>query len=105
MASCAMPHVEPKVDSKVMQSVAERSSKILGEIAQKQAQSLSSAMRDEMGIAKAYMDMYAKLASDPALVASMSVNLWVDYARLWQSTWMRMFGMQSAPVAEPAKSD
>ena len=62
-------------------------------------------MRDEMGIAKAYMDLYAKLASDPALVASMSVNLWVDYARLWQSSWMKMFGVESAPVAEPAKSD
>src|SRR5436190_4411721 len=101
MASCAMPQVEPKV----VQSVAERSSKILADFTQKQAESLSAAMRDEMGIAKAYMDMYAKLASDPALVASISVNLWVDYARLWQSTWMKMLGMQSAPVAEPTKSD
>ena len=96
-----MPQVEPKV----VQSVAERSSKILADFTQKQAQSLSAAMRDEMGIAKAYMDLYAKLASDPALVASMSVNLWVDYARLWQSSWMKVFGLQSAPVAEPAKSD
>jgi polyhydroxyalkanoate synthase len=96
-----MPQVEPKV----VQSVAERSSKILADFTQKQAESLSAAMRDEMGIAKAYMDLYAKLASDPALVASMSVNLWVDYARLWQSSWMKMFGLESAPIAEPAKSD
>jgi polyhydroxyalkanoate synthase len=96
-----MPQVEPKV----VQSVAERSSKILADFTQKQAQSLSAAMRDEMGIAKAYMDLYAKMASDPALVASMSVNLWVDYMRLWQSSWMKMFGMQSSPVAVPAKSD
>ena len=88
-----------------MQSVAERSSKILADFTQKQAASLSAAMRDEMGIAKAYMDLYAKLANDPALVASLSVNLWVDYARLWQSSWMKMFGLESAPVAEPAKSD
>jgi polyhydroxyalkanoate synthase len=88
-----------------VQSVAERSSKILADFTQKQAESLSAAMRDEMGIAKAYMDLYAKLASDPALVASMSVNLWVDYARLWQSSWMKMFGLESAPIAEPAKSD
>jgi polyhydroxyalkanoate synthase len=96
-----MPQVEPKV----VQSVAERSSKILADFTQKQAESLSAAMRDEMGIAKAYMDLYAKLASDPALVASLSTNLWLDYARLWQSSWMKMFGMQSAPVAEPAKND
>ncbi|HUQ24578.1 MAG TPA: class I poly(R)-hydroxyalkanoic acid synthase [Burkholderiales bacterium] len=93
------------VDAKVVQSVAERSSRILADFAQKQAQSLSSAVRDEMGIAKAFMDLYAKMASDPALVASMSVNLWVDYMRLWQSSWMKMFGMESSPVAQPAKSD
>jgi len=96
-----MPQVEPKV----VQSVAERSSKILADFARKQSESLSAAMRDEMGIARAYMDLYAKMASDPALVASMSVNLWVDYARLWQSSWMKMFGLESAPVAVPAKSD
>jgi len=96
-----MPQVEPKV----VQSVAERSSKILADFTQKQAESLSAAMRDEMGIAKAYMDLYAKLASDPALIASMSLNLWVDYARLWQSSWMRMFGLEAAPVAVPSKSD
>jgi len=88
-----------------VQSVAERSSKILADFTQKQAESLSAAMRDEMGIAKAYMDLYAKLASDPALIASMSLNLWVDYARLWQSSWMRMFGLEAAPVAVPSKSD
>ena len=53
MASCVMP----QVDSKVVQSVAERSSKILGEFAQKQAQSLSSATRDEMAIAKAHVSV------------------------------------------------
>src|SRR5215470_11742755 len=105
MASCAMQQIDPKVDASVVRSVAERSSKILGDFAQKQTQSLSAAMRDEMGIAKAYMDLYAKMASDPALVASMSVNMWVDYMRLWQSTWMKMLGVQTAPVVEPSKSD
>src|SRR3954452_20272534 len=89
--------------AKVAQQVAERSSKILGEFAQKQAQSMSAAMRDEMGIAKAFMDLYARLAADPTLVASMSVNLWVDQWRLWQSSWMKMLGMESHPFAEPAK--
>jgi polyhydroxyalkanoate synthase len=94
-----------QVDPKLVQSVAERSAKILADFTQKQTQSLSAAMRDEMGIAKAYMDLYAKMASDPGLVASLSVNLWVDYMRLWQSSWMKLFGIQAQPVAEPAKSD
>jgi hypothetical protein len=37
--------------TKVFQDVAQRSSKILGSFAQKQAESMSAAVRDEMGIA------------------------------------------------------
>jgi len=91
--------------SKVCQSVAERSSKILGEFAQKQAQSMSAAVRDEMGIAKAFMDLYSRMAADPAALATFSMNMWIDYARLWQSSWMKMMGLQSQAIAEPAKGD
>ena len=101
---------EPRVESgedmaKVCQSVAERSSKILGEFAQKQVEGMSSAVRDEMGIAKAFMDLYARMASDPALMTKLSMGMWLDYMKLWQSSWMKMFGMQAPPVVEPAKGD
>jgi polyhydroxyalkanoate synthase len=91
--------------SKIAHEVAERSSRILGDFVQKQTQSLSSAVRDEMGIAKAFMDLYARLAGDPALLASFSMNLWLDQMRLWQTSWMKMLGMDAEPVAEPAKGD
>ncbi len=90
---------------KVFQDVAERSSKILADFARKQSESLSAAMRDEMGIAKAFMDLYARMAADPNLLASASINWWVDSMRLWQASWMRMLGMEAEPVAQPAKSD
>jgi polyhydroxyalkanoate synthase len=91
--------------AKVCQQVAERSSKIFGEFVQKQAEGVSSAVRDEMGIAKAFMDLYARMAADPALMATMSMSLWVDYMRLWQSSWMKLFGMDTGPVVEPEKGD
>jgi polyhydroxyalkanoate synthase len=91
--------------ARVLHDVAERSSRIIGDFSQKQAQSLSSAMRDELGIAKAFMDLYARMAADPSVVATMSMNWWLDSMRLWQSTWMKMLGMQAAPVAEPDKGD
>src|SRR5688572_12327711 len=91
--------------SKVYHDVAERSSRILGEFAQKQAAQMSAAVRDEMGIAKAYMDLYARMAQDPSAMASLSMNMWMDYARLWQSSWMKLFGMASPVIAEPAKGD
>jgi polyhydroxyalkanoate synthase subunit PhaC len=95
----------PPALPQICQSVAERSSRILAEFAQKQAESLSSAVRDEMGIARAFMDLYARMAADPALLASTSMSMWSDYMRLWQSTWMKMLGLRAPPVAEPAKGD
>src|SRR3954470_25037295 len=91
--------------AKVAQQVAERSSRILGDFARKQAESMSAALRDEMGIAKAFMDLYSRMAADPALVASATMKLWAEQMRLLQSSWMKMLGMESAPVVEPAKGD
>src|ERR671925_410736 len=108
MASCDMQQANQKEAqelAKVCQSVAERSSKILGDFVQKQAEGVSSAVRDEMGIAKAFMDLYARMAADPALMAQASMNLWSDYMRLWQSSWMKLFGLNAGPVAQPAQGD
>jgi polyhydroxyalkanoate synthase len=91
--------------AQLCQNVAERSSTILGDFAQKQAASLSAALRDEMGIAKAFMDFYARMAADPAVMASVSMSMWLDYVKLWQSSWMKMVGVQAPPVAEPATGD
>src|SRR5438093_4123566 len=108
MASCGMQpanHNESQELAKVCQQVAERSSTIPGEFAQKQTQSMSAAVRDEMGIAKAFMDLYSRMAANPARMASASMDLWMDQMRLWQSSWMKLFGMEAPPVAEPAKGD
>src|SRR3954470_25074490 len=96
---------EPEQLAKVLHEVAERSSKILGDFAASQKESLSAAVRDEMGIAKAFMDLYARMAADPSLMASVSMNWWMDQARLWQSSWLKMLGVDAPPVAEPAKGD
>ena len=96
---------DPQDLAKVYQDVAERSSKILGDFAARQAQSMSSAVRDEMGIAKAFMDLYARMAADPAALASFTMNWWLDSMKLWQSSWMRMLGVEAPPVAEPLKGD
>ncbi len=62
-------------------------------------------MRDELGIAKAYMDLYSRMAADPGLIASLSVNWWLDAMRLWQSSWIKAAGLQAPPVAEPSTGD
>jgi len=108
MASCGMQPANPTESAelaRVAQSVAERSSRILGDVVRKQGEMLSGVMRDELGIAKAFMDLYARLAANPGLIASEAVSLWLDYLRLWQAAWMKLFGVDVPPVAEPAKGD
>jgi polyhydroxyalkanoate synthase len=98
--------MNPDQTAQVLHEVAERSAKLLGEFAKKDhASGLSSAASDELGIAKAYMDLYSKMLSNPAGLAAFSTNLMLDYMQLWQSSWMKMMGMQTGPVAAPAKGD
>ena len=92
--------------ARVLQEVAERSAKLLGDFAAKdQSTSIAAAAGDELGVAKAYMDLYSRMLADPAALTAFSTNLMLDYMRLWQSSWMKMMGVEAAPVAAPAKGD
>ncbi len=96
----------PEETARILKEVAERAARILAEHAHKgMTSTLSSAVRDELGIARAYMELYARLLSHPAALAAFSANLAIDYVRLWHSAWLRMLGYKTPPVAAPAKSD
>jgi len=98
--------MNPDETARVLHEVAERSAKLLGEFAQKDiGSSVAAAAGDELGIAKAYMDLYSKMFSNPAGLAAFSSNMMMDYMQLWQSSWQKMMGMQVTPVAVPAKGD
>ena len=92
--------------SRMLHEVAERSSRILKEFGQKNfEQGIASVVKDELGIARAYMDLYSRVLMDPSAFAAASVNYWIDSTRLWQSAWMKMLGHDLVPVAAPAKGD
>ena len=92
--------------ARVLHEVAERSAKLLGDFAKKDhSSSVSAAAADELGIAKAYMDLYSKMLSNPAGLAAFSTNLMLDHMQLWHSSWMKLMGVQTSPVAAPAKGD
>jgi len=98
--------MNPDETARVLHEVAERSAKLLGEFANKDiGSSVAAAAGDELGIAKAYMDLYSRMFSNPAGLAAFSSNMMMDYLQLWQSSWMKMMGMQVTPVAVPAKGD
>ncbi len=101
-----MHPLNPEETARVLQEVAERSAKLLGDFAaQDPSASIAAAGGDELGVAKAYMDLYSRMFADLAALTAFSTNIMLDYIRLWQSSWMKMIGVAAAPVAAPAKGD
>ena len=58
-----------------------------------------------MGIAKAYMDLSARLLANPYKLAQTQMNMMWDYFSLWQGSMLKMMGMLMNPVAAPEKAD
>jgi polyhydroxyalkanoate synthase len=98
--------VERKETARMLHEVAQRSSRILKEFGHKHLhESIASVVKDELGIARAYMDLYSRVLMDPSALTAASVNFWIDSMHLWQSAWMKMLGHAAPPVAQPAKGD
>ncbi len=96
---------DPAEVAKVFGQVAEHSANILTDFVRRHANGQGVAFTDEFGIAKAFMELWAKLAANPGALAAAQMNMYFDYLRLWQSSWLRLLGQQPAPVAAPAQSD
>jgi len=99
------PLPDPKEIAKTYAEVAQRASKLLSDHIQRQAKQGVSAPADELGIAQAFMDMMAKMLANPYKLAQAQMNLVWDYFSLWQHSTLRFMGMQTAPIAQPAKDD
>jgi polyhydroxyalkanoate synthase len=95
----------PGIDPATFADIAEQSSRILGEAMKRQAAAGHYSMGDEMGIAKAFFDLSAKMMADPFKLAEVQLNLWKDYMALWQGAMLKLMGQPATPVATPEKDD
>jgi polyhydroxyalkanoate synthase len=96
---------DPVALAESLATAAEKSAKLMGEFAARNAGSKSAVPGDELGIGKAFMELAAKMLANPARLAEGQWSLWHDYMSLWQSSMLRMLGVPTMPVAEPAKGD
>ncbi len=96
---------DPKEIAKTYAEVAQRSSKLLTSHIQRQLKKGIAPPSDELGIAQAFMEMMSKMLANPYKLAQTQMNLVWDYFSLWQHASLRFMGMESAPVAAPAKED
>ena len=99
------PVNDPAQTAKIFAEVAERSSKLLGDFVKSHAQGKGIAFTDEMGIAKAFMDLSAQLLANPWKIAETQVKMFWDYVALWQSSTLKLLGHSAEPVARPEQGD
>jgi hypothetical protein len=67
---------KPEELAKVYHEVAERAARIMSDFAKKRPQ--AAAVGDELGLAKAYMDLYARMLADPMALGAHAMNMWLD---------------------------
>src|ERR1700719_313907 len=95
------PVTKPEEVAKVYQEVAKRAAEVLNKIGKNRPQ--LGTVRDELGIAKAYLELYVRMLADPMALATHSINMWLDYARLWQSKWEQLLGQVGRAIAGPVQ--
>ncbi len=96
----------PAEMAKTYAEVAQRASRLIGQFMEKKAQAGVDVPADELGVARAFMDLSARLLANPYKLAQTQMNMMWDYFSLWQGSMMKMMGMPNAtPVATPKKDD
>jgi len=91
---------DPEVVSRSVASIAERSQRIVGDWLERQAQGgiTGASPIDPLNIGRAFLEMTAKLMTDPARLMQAQIGFWQDYVSLWQNTTRRIMGFAHAPV-------
>ena len=90
---------------KTYANVAERAARILNKFVERKSREGVAIPSDELGLARAFMDMSARLLANPCRLAHTQANLMWDYFSLWQHTTLKMMGVPIEPIAAPRKGD
>ncbi len=86
-------------------AAADKSAKLIGDVAAHHAKTGASLVADELGIGKAFMEMASKMLANPYKLAETQMNLWWDYMNLWQASTLKLLGAPAEPVATPKQGD
>jgi polyhydroxyalkanoate synthase len=91
---------DPELVRRTMTDIAERSQRImLGWLKRQGAEKPEgNGSADPLNIGSAFLEMTARLMSNPARLVQAQMGLWQDYMALWQNTTRRIMGMESEPI-------
>ena len=99
------PSFDPVKLAESLAAASEKSAKLIGEFAARNAGKPAAVATDELGLGKAFMELAANMLANPARIAEGQLRLWRDYMHLWQTSMLRMMGGQAMPIATPAQND
>ncbi|MEO6929344.1 MAG: class I poly(R)-hydroxyalkanoic acid synthase, partial [Casimicrobiaceae bacterium] len=94
---------DPIVLAESLARAADKSARLIGDFAARHAAAPS--LSDELGVGKAFFELASQMLANPAGMAESQMALWMSHAALWQSSWLKMIGADTGPVASPAAGD
>jgi poly[(R)-3-hydroxyalkanoate] polymerase subunit PhaC len=96
---------DPLELSRTMATIAEASQRLVSDFLTRQGGGAQDQDADPLNIGQAFLEMTARLMSDPGKLVQAQMSLWQDYMNLWQTTARRMMGQDTEPVIEPGPDD
>src|SRR2546427_4994083 len=101
----APPPHDPAALAESLGSAAEKSAKLMGEFAARNANGPRSVFADELGIGKAFLELAAKMLANPYRLPEAQMNLWWEYMRLWQASVVKVGRAPTQRVLVAAQRD
>src|SRR4030095_6139218 len=83
----------PAEMAKTCAEVAQRASRLITQFMEKHAKDGVHTPSDELGGARAFMDLSSRLLANPYKLAQTQMNMMWDYFSLWQHSMMKMMGV------------
>ena len=91
--------------AKIYSDIAENSGRLAAQFLQRGQAGQLPGLKDELGLAQAFFQAWARVLSDPFKLAEAQMKFWHETAALWQSSMMKLMGQDSNAVAEPPQGD
>ena len=88
-----------------MAIAAEKCQQIMKEFLARKAHDITQTPLDPMNMGGAFMELCARLMSDPVKLWEKQIELWQDYMHLWQNAAHRLLGDEQKPMIVPDSKD
>jgi len=98
MSNVSLPN--PLDVTMTVTKIAGQSRRLILDYLQRQAANGKLGMPDMTSVGNAFLDMTTQLMTQPEKLVSAQLGLWQDYLKLWQNSFMAIYGAKNGPLAD-----